>query len=115
VQILFKKILHNEISFETKLEDIRFYGKAQKHSKDLVLCQGKIEGRFLHTCDRCGEEFELEIDEEIELFASDGIYEKEDSLDIIEFENGILDFDTLLHSEIEAYKSDYHYCKNCSN
>lgn len=115
MQILFKKILHNEITFETKLENICFYGKVQRQTRDLVLCKGKIEGVFPHICDRCGEEFELKIDEEIELFASDGIYEKEDSLDIIEFENGILDFDALLHSEIEAYKSDYHYCKNCSN
>lgn len=113
MEILFKKILQNEIHFETEVESVKFVGIVKRQTKDLVLCKGKIEGSFPHICDRCGEEFDLDIDEEIELFASDGIYEKEDSLDIIEFENGILDFDTLLHSEIEAYKSDYHYCDNC--
>jgi uncharacterized metal-binding protein YceD (DUF177 family) len=114
MEILFKKILHNDVNFETEFENIKFFGIAKRESKDLVLCKGKLRGNILHTCDRCGEEFNLLVDEDLELFASDGIYEKDDSLDVIEFENGILNFETLLVSEVEAIKSDYHYCDNCN-
>ncbi len=114
MEILFRKISSNEIHFDTKFEEIRFLGIVKRESKDLVLCKGDLKGNVSHTCDRCGDDFELVIDEKIELFASDGSYEKENSLDIIEFYDGILDLNMIMHSELEALKSDYNYCKKCN-
>jgi hypothetical protein len=114
MEILFRKISSTENPFETEFEGIRFSGVVKRESKDLVLCKGNLNGEVTHICDRCGNEFELQIDEDIELFASDGTYEAENSLDIIEFYDGILDLNILAQSEVEALRSDYNYCDACN-
>lgn len=114
MEILFKKISTQEIHFDTKKDDIRFFGTAQRESKDLVLCKCQLEGSILHQCDRCGEEFTLTLNDSFELIASDGVYSKDDTLDVVEFHGGSIDFNSFLESEVEALKSDYHYCKNCT-
>ena len=60
---------------------------------------------------------ELEIDEEVKFFISEGIYEDENDveLDVIESFNGVADIDELLSSEIELIKSDYHSCDECKH
>ena len=59
----------------------------------------------------------MPVNEEIEFFISDGIYEDENSieLDVVESFDGIADIDELLNSEIELIKSDYHSCKECES
>jgi len=114
MKIDFKKIPASGINFETSSDAIRFYGVATKIQNNLVKCSGTIEGSFLHLCDRCGEEFNASIKEEVEVYAHEGVYtQSEELLDLIEFFNDFVDFDTILHSEIESYKSDYLYCDKC--
>ena len=51
-----------------------------------------------------------------EVFASDGLYkdqEGEELLNVMEFFDGLIDLEVVLQSEIEAFKSDYHYCGQC--
>ena len=116
MNIEFKKIPVNGIHFETFLGDIRFFGEALKTSKTMVKCTGVMEGSLPHLCDRCAESFELMVNESVEVFANEGLYEDhegEELLNIIEFFDGSIDIDTILQSEIEAFKSDYHYCGQC--
>ena len=116
MNIEFKKIPVNGIHFETSLGDIRFFGEALKTSKTMVKCTGVMEGNLPHLCDRCAESFELMVNESVEVFANEGLYEDhegEELLNIIEFFDGSIDIDTILQSEIEAFKSDYHYCGQC--
>lgn len=116
MNIEFKKIPVNGIHFETSLGDIRFFGEALKASKTIVKCTGTMEGNLPHLCDRCAESFKLMVNERVEVFASDGLYEDhegEELLNVIEFFDGSIDVDTMLQSEIEAFKSDYHYCGQC--
>lgn len=116
MNIEFKKIPANGIHFETSLGDIRFFGEAIKTSKTMVKCIGVIEGNLPHLCDRCAESFKLMVNERVEVFASEGLYEDnegEELLNVIEFFDGSIDIDTMLQSEIEAFKSDYHYCGQC--
>jgi len=67
------------------------------------------------NCDICAEEFKLTVDEDIEFFISDGLYEDDGSieLDVVESFDANADIDELLHSEIELIKNDYHSCDNC--
>ena len=116
MKIEFKKILANGVNFETTLGNVRFLGEAVKTSKALVKCTGEITGSVIHQCDRCADDFTLIVKEGVEVFASDGFYqsvEGEELLNIIEFFDGSIDIDTILQSEIEAFKSDYHYCGQC--
>ena len=116
MQIEFKKVPNSGIHFETSLDEVKFCGEVVKTDKMLVKCSGVMEGTLLHTCDRCGESFTLAVKESVEVFASEGLYEDkegEELLNIIEFFDGFIEVDTLLQSEIESFKSDYHYCGKC--
>ena len=116
--IEFKKIpTIGEIHIETLLEEgVHFCGEAKQISKHLVECKGVLKGVVAHNCDRCAEEFELKVDESVEVFAHEGFYkdkEGEPLLNIVEFFDGYIDFTMLGQSELEAFRSGYHYCPNC--
>ena len=53
----------------------------------MVKCQGTIKGEIKYICDRCGDEFMLPIDQDVELNLSDGVYkDRENELsDTVEF------------------------------
>ncbi len=114
MKIEFKKIPITGIDFDTKIGDLRFYGVAEKISEKLVKCKGVIEGNFSHSCDRCGEDFLQNLKEEIEIFVCQGIYKEDNELlNLIESFDDFVNFDTILKSELESYRCDYLYCKNC--
>lgn len=116
MKIVFKKIPSTGMDFETSLENIKFYGKLQKKSKNLVQCDGKLEGTFICQCARCGDEMSLHVNEDLNLFANDGLYESSEELvEVIEFFEETVDLDTILLSEVETLKSDYNYCSTCKD
>ncbi len=115
-----KSFLHiSKNGFDVSLakDDLTFFVKITKLSDTLAKCKGKISGQTPHICDRCGDEFLLSLDENIEVIASDGLYEEpQEELDnIIEFFDGFINFEEIFISELEAIKSDYFYCKKCTN
>ncbi len=112
MKIEFKKIPNSGINFDISTKNVKFSGISVKIRNNLVKCTGSIKGSFPHICDRCGLEFINHMDENIEVYASDGIYEG-DFLDVIEFFDNSVDFDSILLNEIESYKSDYLYCDKC--
>ena len=116
MQIEFKKIPTTGVHFEVSLGDIVVVGNATKIDKTMVRIDGTMSGAVSHACDRCATEFTLNVDEKVEVFASDGLYvdqDGEDLLNIVEFFDGSINFDTILQSELEALRSDYHYCGGC--
>lgn len=114
MKIVFKKIPHVGVDFETSLENIKFYGKLEKKSKNLVHCSGKLEGSFTCLCDRCGDDLLWKVNEKIDLQVSDGLYHNSEELvEVMEFFDETINLDTILQSEIETLKSDYHYCVTC--
>ncbi len=116
MRVEFKKIPPQGIHFETEEEGVHFTGDTSKINATLIKCVGKLWGQTAHICDRCAEDFLLQIDERVEVFANDGLYEDvegEELLNVIEFFDGSIDFTMILQSELEAFKSDYHYCGQC--
>ena len=114
--IEFKKIPSSGIHFEAHQDEVTFCGEAAKVSSFLVKCTGTLKGTLIHSCDRCAENFSLVLDEPVEVFACDGVYhdrEGDDLLNVVEFFDESVHFDEILQSEIEAFKSDYHYCGHC--
>lgn len=111
------KVGKTPVDFEVKSDEIAFKGYLQYDSGKLILLKANLDGMILTECNQCGEEFKLPINEEIEFFISDGLYEDEGSieLDVVESFNSIADLDELLNSEIELIKSDYHSCENCKS
>jgi len=115
MKIEFNKISQNGIDFETKKDKIVFLGIAKKIKKNLIVCTGTIEGSFIHCCDRCGSEFEQNIKESVEIYANNGLYEDDyDYINLIEFFDGFINFDTMLQSELESFRCGYLYCNQCN-
>lgn len=94
-------------------ENIELEGEILKLDAKIVKFCGKMKGNLQLVCAISGQEFTKQIDEELVLYFSDGIWETQnqskniDSLDIIEFFDGYIDFGFILTSEIESIRLDY--------
>jgi hypothetical protein len=117
MKVMLRKVTKTPLDFEVKSDEITFKGYLEYDSGKLILLKAKLNGSLQKACDICAQEFELDIDENIEFFISDGLYKDDGNLelDVVESFDGFADIDALLHSEIELIKSDYHSCENCED
>ncbi|MEA2091000.1 MAG: hypothetical protein U9O83_01385, partial [Campylobacterota bacterium] len=85
------KVGKTPLGFEVKSNEITFKGYLQYYADKLILLKATLSGFTKAHCSTCGEEFKLAVDEEIEFFISDGIYEDENNieLDVVESFDGI--------------------------
>ena len=115
MKVVLRKVTKTPLDFEVKSNEITFKGYLEYYTGKLILLKANLSGSIIKPCDICAEEFQMPIDEEVEFFISDGIYEDTNDieLDVVESFNGNADIDELLISEIELIKSDYHSCENC--
>lgn len=114
--VTLRKVTNAPLDFEVKSNEVIFKGYLEYHRGKLILLRANLKGLVEKSCDTCGQDFNLSVDEHIEFFISDGIYESEDNidLDVVESFSGDVDMQELLHSEVELIKSDYHSCASCS-
>ena len=115
MKVVLRRVNKTPLDFEVKSNEITFKGYLEYHSGKLILLKAKMSGLVEKPCDICAEEFKLSVDEEIEFFISDGIYEDDADIerDVVESLDGNVDMQELLDSELELIKSDYHSCENC--
>ncbi|MDY0122891.1 hypothetical protein [Sulfurimonas sp.] len=116
MKILLRKVSNTPLDFEVEFDKITFKGYLQYDADKLILLKAKLSGQIDLNCDICANEFMFDVDEELEFFISDGIYEKDDELllDVVESFDSTVDIEELLSSEIELIKSDYHSCESCN-
>jgi len=115
MNIPFRRVTSTPQEFETTAEGVTLKGTLKLKSRDLVLMQAHLSGNLNLPCDICAEQFDTALDEEIELLVSDGVFEgSNDEYDVVEMQEGTIDIDQLLLSEIELVRSDYHTCPSCS-
>jgi len=116
MKVTLRKVGKSPFEFEKKLQDITLKGYMQYNNENgLILLDAKLSGILETDCAVCGDEFELDVDEDLKFFISDGIYKDENNsfIDVVETKNGELDIDELIQSEIESIKSDYYCCEFC--
>lgn len=116
MKILLRKVSSTPLDFEVKSGKMTFKGYLQYDADKLILLKAKLSGKIDLNCDICADEFMLDVDEDLEFFISDGIYEKDDDLllDVVEALDSSIDLEELMNSEIELIKSDYHSCESCN-
>lgn len=114
MQILFRKIHETRNPFDLTIEGTRCHGEFWRSGKHAVTLQGRIEGRTVMSCDRCGCDYEKPIDETFRIEVVDRPFKVDESLDVVECLDGIVDFDDIFESEINAIKSEYHLCPDCA-
>jgi len=116
MKIEFRKIPLQESEFEISSNSVKFLGTFSKISSKLARINSKLVGKCDVDCCKCGITFEVPLDLDIEFLISDGIYSsdnEDEDLVIIEVEEHILDFNEILHSELESLRSEYHVCDIC--
>jgi uncharacterized metal-binding protein YceD (DUF177 family) len=115
MKILFDKVQHTIKDFQLLEDGLLFEGNLKRVDGRSIELVGVIKGDIELDCNRCGASFDHPYDAPIKLILSDQIVQNKDDLDIIEFLDGQIDIAYILESEINAFKSDYHYCSRCDN
>ena len=117
MKVILRKVTKTPLDFEVKSDEITFKGYLQYHGGKLIMLNADLKGSLNTECSLCGEDFKLPLEEKVEFFISDGIYNDEDNIDIdvIESFTSSADLDEILLSEIELIKSDYYSCLNCKS
>jgi hypothetical protein len=119
MKIEFRKIPLNKTIFEIDSNSVKFLGTFSKISSKLAKISADLNGNCDVDCCKCGKSITINIDENTNFLVSDGAYESNQHNDeefvIIEAQDHILDFDDILHSEIESLKSEYYVCDTCKN
>lgn len=114
MQIEFRKIPNTKKDFCVSFASVTLEGFFCRMSSTIVKVDAKLVGHTDLECIRCAHEETINVDEDLKLTLSDGIYTGYEGDDlIIEIENNTIDFDELIQSELESINSDYHICKQC--
>jgi len=117
MKINLRKVTKTPLDFEVKSGEMAFKGFLQYDANKLILLKAKLNGLLSVDCSVCANEFNKQIDEDIEFFISDGIYENssETLVDVVECFDSIVDINELLNAEIELIKTDYNNCPECAS
>jgi len=113
--IVFDKIGSTAKPIELSSEGVKLEGTLRKSGYHQVTLDAQLSGSIEMSCDRCGDTYDYDVDNKLQLKLSDLISEDKDDLDIIEFLDGKIDILYILQSEINTFKSTYHYCDKCDN
>ena len=115
MKIVFDKIGSTAKPIELSSEGIILEGTLQKSGYHQVTLDAQMSGSIELACDRCGNTYDYDMDNKLQLKLSDIVSENKDDLDIIEFLDGKIDLLYILESEITSIESSYHYCDSCDN
>ena len=114
MKIQFRKVPQTTKELLVDYNSVKIEGTFCKISQSLVKVDAVLLGNTDIDCCRCGIAEVIEVDEELHLLLSDGVYNKDESeYLVIEVENNLIDFDEIIESELNSIKSDYHICKDC--
>ncbi|PAF47151.1 hypothetical protein BKH46_05445 [Helicobacter sp. 12S02634-8] len=114
MQIEMRKITQTPKPFTLESEGVTLSGELTRKTSKLFCMRASLKGALEVVCDLSGEQFFQAIDTDLVLYISDGLWDmqsqnlKLDDFDVIEFFDGFIDMDFILHSEIESIKMDYH-------
>ncbi|AXX94112.1 MULTISPECIES: hypothetical protein [Arcobacter] len=115
MKIEFKKVPQIRKELLTEFNSVKIEGTFCRISPSLVKIDAVLKGNTEINCCRCGITEVIEVDEELRLLLSDGIYKgNEEEYLVIEVEDSLIDFDEIIESELNSIKSDYYICEECS-
>ena len=114
MKIEFRKVPQINKELICEFNSVKIEGTFCRITASLVKIDAVLKGSTDIDCCRCGITEQIEIDEELLLLLSDGIYKGDESeYLVIEVENSLIDFDEIIESELNSIRSDYHICENC--
>jgi hypothetical protein len=118
MKIEFRKVPQTPKYFTTEFNSVTIEGTFCKISASLVKIDSTLTGNIPVTCSRCGNNDAITLDEEFNFVISDRVYDDKSSKYedlVIEIEDGFINFDEIIQSEVSSIFSDYHICKDCAD
>ena len=115
MKIVFDKVGSTAKPFEVSSEGMKLEGTLKKSGSHQITLDAHMSGCMELNCDRCGDTYNYDVDNELQLKLSDLVSEDKDDLDIIEFLDGEIDLSYILQSEMNTIKNAYNYCDKCDN
>ncbi len=115
MEISFLKIKHTPIDIDYSKDSAKIVGIVDRVDRDSVKLSSRFNASITLTCNRCGKEYKQEFSYPLELILSEGRYNSNKEIDVIEFFNGSVDFDYIINSEISSIKEDYNFCIDCKD
>jgi len=115
MEISFLKIKQNPLDIDYSKDDkSSIKGTLERVNRDSVKLNSTLKTSIEVICNRCGKEYIIDSCEPLELFLSDGRYNSNKEIDVVEFFDGKIDFDYLIESEIASIQESYNLCESCS-
>jgi len=115
MEISFLKIKQTPLDIDYSNKVASLNGTLDRVNRNCVKLNSTLKSPIEVICNRCGKEYIVDINEPLELILSDGRYNSNDEIDVVEFFDGKIDFDYLIESEITSIKEGYNFCESCIN
>ena len=115
MEISFLKIKQNPIELNYSKDSTSIVGEIERISRDCVKLNSTFSSEVTLICNRCGKEYKDKITYPLELILSEGRYNSNDKIDVVEFFEKKIDFDYIANSEIASIQESYNYCDSCKN
>lgn len=113
-----RKITSTPKKFTFTLSDenynVAIEGSLYKLENGLIKIDSTMVGSISLICDLSGDDFIKNLNENIVLFAKDGIWKNQihqinsEDFDVIEFFDGYIDLEFIFRGELESMQFDYH-------
>ena len=115
MEISFLKIKHHPLEINYSDETASIKGSIKRVDRTNIELKSDFKASISVICNRCGKEYLVDANYPLELLLSDGRYNSNKEIDVVEFFDGKIDFDYLAKSEIASIKEGYNFCKDCAN
>lgn len=112
--VSFSKVKHTPTELNFSKGAVSIIGTLAKEGRDSVKMLSTFKADVDVICSRCGKEYVKHVEYPLELILSDGRYNSNDEIDVIEFFDGNIDITYISESEIASIQEDYNFCKDCS-
>ena len=113
MQIAFTKIKTTPSQLDFSNDGVSINGTLTKVARDCVKLDSTFKAEVNVTCSRCGKDFIKRVEYPLGLILSDGRYNNNDEIDVIEFFDSNIDITYISESEIASIQEDYSFCSDC--
>jgi uncharacterized metal-binding protein YceD (DUF177 family) len=113
MEISFLKIKQNPLEIDYSKDSTSIVGTLERVNRDSVKLISTFKTSVEVICNRCGKEYMVDANYPLELLLSEGRYNSNEEIDVVEFFEGKIDLKYLADSEIASIEEGYNFCESC--
>jgi len=113
MEISFLKIKQNPVEINYSEGTSSIIGTIERVNRNSVKLNSTFKASIKVICNRCGKGYIVDANYPLELLLSEGRYNSNDEIDVVEFFDGKIDLKYLIESEIASIEEGYNFCESC--